>query len=416
MKNYAGLISRLHGTPLLMNENKLRVLTEAITVPLMLGNAANIERAESGSNATISEHAEIFSKEGRKVFIISVFDSLVSKSISAASGMTSYQAITAGIDEAIVRGATDIGFYMDTPGGEPSVFGLSEKIRSLPDRGINTFSFCDQACSAGYAIAAATQKIYLTSVGSIGSIAAIAVHAEISEKAEKDGVTYTVMRSKSAKALGDPYSKLSADAKEFYTSMLETLDTEFNNDVVKSRPKLTLAKVTDLAGTSLIGHLAVTAGLADAIAPNLENALSLFLEDSKTLTLTKPVGVTMSTPEDIAALAEANATIATLNQKVSTLEAALASNKEISEESVAAEAERVSTILTTAQTLHLDLATAAKYTDAKYSADIAKEILTDLAASADAQAGLDVSGSGAAPEEEGAAPGLRGAYKTATGI
>lgn len=412
MKNYIGLLSRLHDTPLLMSLDKVRIITEAVTIPLLLGQASAIDRVESGSNATIKEFVEEYKLQGRSIAVISVFDSLVSKRISAGSGMTSYQDISARIDNAVENGATDIGFFMDTPGGEPSVFGLAEKIRSLPSRGIRTFSFCDQACSAGYAIAAATQKIYATQVASLGSIAAIAVHMEISKQANKEGKTYTVLRSKDQKALGDPYSELSEAAINNFTSMLATLDTEFDNDVVKSRPFLTLEGITKLAGKSLIGHDAVTAGLADKIVPNIENALSQFLEDSKTLTYTKPVGVTMSTQEDLQAQLDA------ANVKIASLETAATASLEGQDLAVIAETSRISTILSIAQTLKLDLAVATKYTDPKYSADIAKEILTDLAEATDAKVGLDnstgaVEASGTVELEDS---GLRAAFKAATNI
>lgn len=388
MKNYIGILSRLHNTPLLITQDKLKIITEAVTLPILMGQADTIEKVESGTNATVREFAAEFSKDGRKIAVIPVFDSLVSKQISAGSGMTSYQSINSKIDLAIENGFTDIGFYFDTPGGEPSVFGLSEKIRTLPSRGINTFGFCDMACSAGYALASAVQHLYATPVASIGSIAAIAVHMEISKKAEKDGKTYTVFRSKGQKALGDPYSELSEPAVKMFTSMLDILDTEFNNDVHKSRPSLSLEDIIKLDGRSLIGQEALAAGLVDALVPNLENALSLFLKESKSLQQPKPTGITMSEPTALETqltelktqLSAANAQVASLTEQVTSLEA-----------NAVAEAERVSTILSTAQTLKVDLATAVKYTDSKYTAEIATEILTDLAASKDASISLDAS-------------------------
>jgi len=388
MKNYIGILSRLHNTPLLISSDKLKIITEAVTIPILLGKADTITRVESGSNATVREFATELSKDGRKIAVIPVFDSLVSKEISAGSGMTSYQDINNKIDLAIEQGFTDVGFYFDTPGGEPSVFGLSEKIRSLPSRGINTFGFCDMACSAGYALASAVQHLYATPVASIGSIAAVAVHMEISKQAEKEGKTYTVFRSKGQKALGDPYTALSEPAVTMFTSMLDILDTEFNNDVHKSRPSLSLDVIDKLNGKALIGKEALQAGLVDALVPNLENALSLFLKDSKLLQSPKPTGITMSEPTALETqLADLKTQLADADAQVTALTTEVASLKE----AAVTEAERISTILSTAQTLKVDLATAVKYTDSKYTAEIATEILTDLAASADASISLDSS-------------------------
>lgn len=389
-KNYSGLLSRLYGTPVLMNENKFRVITEAVTLPILLGQANQIERTPSGTNATTKEFLEEYKMQGRRIAIIPVFDSLVSKEVSAGSGMTSYQLINKQIDAAIHAGVTDIGFYMDSPGGEPSVFGLTEKIRQLPSRGIGTFSFCDQSCSASYALSAACQKIYSTKVASVGSIAAIMVHGEQSKADEEAGRTYTVMRSKDSKALGDPYSALSAAAKAHFTSMLETLDTAFDNDVVLSREALTLSAVIELDGTELIGEAAVKAGLSDAIVPNLENALSLFLRDSKTLTNSKQPEVRMTTEADLAAqLATATAKIVSLEAEATavstTMQAEVAS-------AVSAEADRIGAVMASAQTLGLSMAQGIKYSAAKYSPEVALEVMTDLASHKDTtELGLDSS-------------------------
>lgn len=377
-KNYAGLLSRLYGTPVLMAEHKFRVITEAVTMPLLLGQADQITRTPGGTNATTKEFLEEYKMQGRRMFIIPVFDSLVSKEVNAGSGMTSYQLVNKQIDAAVHAGATDIGFYLDSPGGEPSVFGLTEKIRQLPSRGIGTFSFCDMACSAGYAIAAATQRIYSTKVASLGSIGAIMVHGEMSKKAETEGTTYTVMRSKESKALGDPYSALSAAAKAHFTSMLETLDTAFNNDVVLSRTELSLEAIIALKGSELIGEAAVKAGLADALVPNLEGALSAFLKDSKTLNnnSTKPE-VYMSQDTDLASqLATAKAKIVSLEAEA----AAVATTMQASvDTAVALETDRIMAVLNSAQTLKLSLGAAIKYSAAKYSAEVALEVMTDLA-------------------------------------
>jgi len=410
MKNYAGLLTRLHNTPLLMSLEKVRVITEAVTIPLLFGQADLIERVPDGATATTREYASEFASQGRSVAIISVFDSLVSKNISAGSGMTSYQSITAKIDDAIEAGATDIGFYIDSPGGEVSVFGLSEKIRRLPERGINTFSFCDMACSAAYAIAAATQRIYASPVAQSGSIAAIAVHMDITKQVETEGKTYTVFRSKDQKALGDPYTKLGEAEVDYFTSLLATLDTVFNNDVVQ-RENLSLETVKLLAGKSLIGQEALTAGLIDAVVPNLENALSLFLEDSKLLQSQRPKGVLMATPEELQTQLDA------ANTKITSLEG---NTVEAVATALTEEIDRVQAILTVAQTLKLDLAVAQKYTDSKYSLEIATEILTDLAASKDAAVELNTSTGVPKVLPEGATENnsetLRAAFKTATNL
>lgn len=383
MKNYLGLLSRLHDTPLLMDAGKLKIITEAVTIPLLQGNASIIDNISPQQNATKKEFNSDITSPERKITVITVFDSLVSKNAVAGSGLTSYEAITDQINLAISNNVTDIGFYIDSPGGEPSVFGLTDKIRSLKSLGINTFSFCDQATSAAYAIAAATDVIYTTQIGAVGGIAAILVHAEISKLLDKEGTTYTIIRSKEEKALGDSYTKLSEAALQKFNSMLEILDREFNNDILKSRKILNLETIQNLKGNTQIGTNAIKFNLADKIVPSFELAISDFLTNIKV------IGEIM-TEEEInnlkTNLSDSQQKVTELEEKLLTMNSAEQIKANQTEELI-----RVNNILGMADKLNIDLKTATKYIDTKYSEELAKDIFTDLAAAKDAKNSLNSS-------------------------
>ena len=51
-KSYARLLTRLHNAPILMHEDKLRIITEAVTLPLLYGKADTIDRTPAQTNAT----------------------------------------------------------------------------------------------------------------------------------------------------------------------------------------------------------------------------------------------------------------------------------------------------------------------------------------------------------------------------
>jgi len=400
MSTYANVLSRIHNTPLLMNLQKMQAITEGVTLPLLMGKPEEIDRTVTSMARSVPEAS---STGSRKIGVIPVFDSLVSKNASAGSGMTTYESLSNQIDSMRTQGYTDIGFFVDSPGGEPSVFGLTEKIRNLEEEGINTFAFADMAASAGFAIFNACKYTYASQVAPVGSIGAIAVHAEVTKKAEQDGITYTVLRSKDSKALGDPYSKLDGKALEYLTGSLAILDAEFNKDVEKSNPKLTEEIIKKLDGTDLIGYKALEAGLVQNIVPNLEGAITHFL------TLTQSTGHHMDTPELQTQLEASQAQVVSLTTELETAGAT----------AVSLEIDRITSILETATALKIDLATATKYIDPKYSLEIVKDILTDLATARDAAIELNTAqphSTAADPDTiENASSALSAAHAKATG-
>lgn len=412
-KYYLRLIARLHGTPLLINEDKLRIITEAVTLPLLLGQSDSIPRVAGQTNATVTDFASEMERNGRKLGMISVFDSLVSKDVNAASGMTSYERISAQIDAAISRGFTDIGFYVDSPGGEATgLFGLTEKIRSLPSRGISTFAFVDNATSAAYAIAAATETVYASETANLGSIAALMVHSENTLASEQKGITYTVFRSKELKAIGDGYTKLTEAAVEKITSMLASMDAAFNNDIAKSRPQLSIEDIVGLKGASFMASETQAVKLADKVASNLENALSDYFKQPKTVTKTK--GVKMDE------LAQAQAQLAEAQTQITKMKA----DHEVAlSEAVAAERTRAVAIMKASGTLRVSADTAVAHVEKGYSSELSSEVMTEIAANRDASTKIDTStGSGSTVEtdegkkEENKGSFMRSAFAAAKGI
>lgn len=415
IKNYAGLLTRLQA-PMLMAEEKLRIITEAVTIPLLMQQAGLIDRAPAQSGATVAELTTQAIKENKQLAIIPVFDALVAKQVNAASGMTSYQRISAQIDQALQNGATDILFYLDTPGGEATgVFGLSSKIRELQARGVRTATFADNATSAGYAIASATNTIYSTEIAQLGSIAALQIHTNISKAADMKGHEYTILRSKPDKALGDPFSSLSEAALTKMTTTLAALDTIFNNEVALGRPVLSVENIIDMRGGSFMSEEAMKLKLTDKMVPNLEAAVSEFLS-SKSKSQPKRKGAFMSEKTIEVQLAEANAEIATLKAAAIT-SASLAETK--LQEAVAAETTRCASILKTATSLRLDSSVALGHIEKNRPADLSAEIMAELAEAKTPS--IDATGLAETVKTEGStdaadrATFLAAAYSKATG-
>jgi ClpP class serine protease len=408
---YVRLLTRLIDTPLLINSTKLATLTEKIAIPLMFGQADDIVRTEV--NATKYEILEKQLSAGNKVGIIEVTDSLVSKEVSAASGMTSYQRIASQIDGAVARGFTTIGFDIDSPGGEASgLFGLTEKIRQLSTRGIRTFAFIDNATSAAYAIAAATQKVYSSEIAMSGSIAALMVHRDTVKADEEAGFKYTIFQSKELKALGHPHESLSEAATEKMTSILASLDSTFNNDIVKSRPALSIDAIIGMKGASFTAEESLQLNLVDAIVPNMETALADFF---KTTTSPKNQGVKMSESDLATQLEAAQSTIVALETSLATQLA----------DAVSAERARCLSVLKNQSTLNLSLDSALSHISKGYSAEQSLEMMTDTRAEFDRLRAIDTSTSGSSTvglddplqqDKTSRTEFLRSSYKAAKGL
>ena len=411
MSNYIHLLTRLHDTPLMMEASKVRIITEAITIPLLMGQP--IQKLEEFGRKPEK-------RTNSKLAVLSVFNSLVSKSTNAASGAVSYQSLERNIESVIDAGATDIGFYIDSPGGEVEVLGLTEYIRNLPAKGINTFSFCDKACSAAYAIAAATQQIYATPIALMGSIGIIAIHVDLSKQAEQKGEKYTVLRSKSEKALGDPFTEVDDKLITQITEDMMLVDKELNLNINKSRPSLSIEGIIQLKGRAVMGNEALKTKLVDKILPNLRAAVNYYTQDfkpkirsSKIMSDVKNYTVTTAaaTSEDVSSMSgivivpdpKADKEVLTDVKKA---------------EIILEENQRIRSIMEVAQTLDIDFKTTEKYLDPKYPVGIVTELLTDIAAARDTGKGLDTTSQTQVTDEgensKGKISYLAESYKIAT--
>lgn len=353
------LLSRLEGACLLIAEDKLRLITEKVTLPIFLGQSEAVEHLPAGSLVAYRGDAVSAGTQNLpKVGVIEVFDSLVSKSASAASGMTSYQSIAAQIDSAIAQGFSKIVFNIDSPGGEASgLFSLTDKIRKLADRNIETIAYADgMACSAAYGIFAACQKTYATETSILGSIGVLMVHVDTSAKDAADGKTYTILRSKSEKALGDSHSPLSEQAVSKMQLLLDTMDAAFNNDISASRG-LSVDQIKSMKGSEFMAGDALKLGLVDKIVSGFDEALNISLNSNSTLkgglmTHEEALSKVLSLEAEKTVL---EATVADLTTKVSVASDSAA----VVASALAAQKVEFTSLLATAPTLRMDAETVA---------------------------------------------------------
>jgi capsid assembly protease len=154
---------------------------------------------------------------------------------------------------------------IDSPGGESGgVFELARDIRAMA--GIKPIWAVanDDAMSAAYAIAAATDQIWLTETGGVGSIGVIAMHTDQSGFDAAQGFSFSYVYAGERKTDFNPHQPLSTDARRIVQTEVDRLYSMFVGLVADYRGMRATAVAGTEAGT-FHGHRAVSLGLADRI-------------------------------------------------------------------------------------------------------------------------------------------------------
>ncbi len=254
------IAERLFNTPLLIHRAKL----DAILA--VLGPRVGWPETESAASVP-GPRTPSPSRQG-DIAVIPIHGTLVRRALGleAASGLTSYQEIGDQIGRAITDPAVaGIVLDIDSPGGEAGgVFELAERIRAAThDKPVWAVAN-DQAFSAAYALAAASDEVFVTRTGGVGSIGVIAMHADQSRKDEQDGYRFTAIYAGSHKNDFSPHAPLTDEARAALQAEVDRLYGIFTESVAQHRG-LTVEAVRDTQARLYFGGDAVAAGLADRV-------------------------------------------------------------------------------------------------------------------------------------------------------
>jgi ClpP class serine protease len=346
----------LINTPLAISEEKLEVITSNVSLKLLVG-------AEVGNGGLVQAPTRRILRDN-KVAVIDVFDALASKIAAGASGGTTYSTITRDITSYIEAGAKTLYFYIDSPGGEVAgLFGLAFFIASLPTKyGISTIAFTDgYMCSAAYVLGTACQQVYAVESATVGSVGVIATLVNMVEADKQDGLTYTIIRSKDAKALLNSHETFPEEAINNLTAQIGVLDAIMNRAVIAGRnKKVTQETLDSLAGRTILAVEAKALGLIDDVVSSIDEVLSLSI--SKQTQSTKGNTMSLMSLEDaLVQLNSAQTELATLKAS-NTLELSKAKTDE---------RERIVGILEAADTFKIPIASAMKFIKASTTTEVA---------------------------------------------
>lgn len=195
-------------------------------------------------------------------------------------GVTSYEAIR----EALVYAANDAGvqhIVLDINSGGGSVAGCSDTgrlIREISDKVKPITAFTDGSmCSAAYWLGCSASKVYASETAITGSIGVLAVHQEYSKMMEMEGITATVVRAGTDKALVNPYEPLTEKARANLQSQLDATYKIFVSHVADMRSMSYAVADNSANGKEYMGVQALDAGLVDGIK-NFDQVMSQILD------------------------------------------------------------------------------------------------------------------------------------------
>jgi signal peptide peptidase SppA len=297
MTHLPHIASRVFHTPLMIDSKKLAailaVLAPRLGLEPLAADAALLTEQRSRKPYAVTDAG---------IAVIEVSGSLVNRAsgMDAQSGLTSYEQLGNEILEAAtdpqVRG---ILLRLDSYGGEANgawdVASLIEEAARLKPVWA---SVDDWALSAGYLLASAADRIWVTRTGGVGSVGIIAMHLDQSGWDAANGLRYTTIFAGDRKNDFNPHEPLSEGARGVLVAEVDRLYSMFVDAVARRRGLSAVAVRSTEAGI-LYGEDSVARGFADRVG-TFREALAAMTESLSKPKFTKG-GTTVSEPTQAAA-------------------------------------------------------------------------------------------------------------------
>lgn len=290
--NFPHIASRLFNTPLMLRPEKAEMLVAALADRLGIARLERMDasamtatelndKAAAGRSARGSSDRYYEVAEG--IALIPVEGTLVHKlgTVDAYSGMVGYDGVMAKVRQA--RADPEVRALLvnyHTPGGE--VFGCFDAADEIAagnyrnSGGKPVWSLVnDEACSAGYALACAGDKVFGTQTSITGSIGAYMLYVDQTDALSKEGLNVTFFREYDLKARGSGLEKMDEEtAAHFQTSVAHTVDL-FARLVARNRRTVTLAAIKEMRSRWFDPPQALANGLIDGILSEVETFAKL---------------------------------------------------------------------------------------------------------------------------------------------
>lgn len=305
----ARLATRVFGTPLLIQPDKLEVILSAVGPRFVIDGFPVAVPELSAYPEGMDTETLAVTPDG--LAVIDISGSLVSRSswLDAPSGLTSYTNIREEFDAAMASPAIrGVLMRIDSSGGEcAGCFDLADAIFAMRGAKPIWAVVDDVAFSAAYMIASAADKVFVSRTGGVGSIGVVATHVDASGSDEKAGLKYTMLTAGAHKKDFNAHEPLSEGARSELQAEIDRLYGLFVETVARNRG-MPVEAVRGTEARRYFGEGAVAAGLADAVFPFDQAAAQLVANvrrappghaiDPTTRRADAPVAVPIPDPED----------------------------------------------------------------------------------------------------------------------
>ncbi len=265
--NYPHLAARFFNTPLLLTSDAADIVS-AYLLSRIDGSAdiaALARPAPAGILQRDAVKAPYYVDQG--IAMIPVNGKLMNRGgvMDAMSGVSSYESIIAAIQQADADPTVNgLLLEMDTPGGE--VAGLAAMTQTMNGIKKPLWSIANSmSASAGYHIAASTQRTAVVPSGTSGSVGTVIVMRDIAGALDRQGIKHAVIRSGSKKMQASGIEGISAEAITRAQELVDAESKKFFQHVSNKRG-IDMQAIIDLQGAALTADEALAAGLIDQVA------------------------------------------------------------------------------------------------------------------------------------------------------
>jgi len=279
LNRLANLANKVFNTPLAIHPTKAEIIVAALadhlgmTRPLVIDSPkmkwSDQTYEEEEAREATEKRLRGYDIVGDGVAVIGVKGTLVQRNywLRPDCGMTGYDGIRHNVAHAMVNpDVKRIVFDIDSPGGEVAgCFDLVDYIYSL--RGVKPMGaiLSEMAYSAAYAIASATDRIYVPRTGGVGSVGVVTMHVDLSKAMDKEGWKVTFITYGDHKAEGNPYEPLADGARARIQAEIDKMGRLFVETVARNRG-MTIEDVENTQAACYMGRDGVLIGFADIVA------------------------------------------------------------------------------------------------------------------------------------------------------
>ncbi|HNP65283.1 MAG TPA: S49 family peptidase [Woeseiaceae bacterium] len=260
------LLSRMFGR----TENAViaKMYSHCIGQPLMVEPLAGEQLIGAYMMGAVDEIVHPQASAVETIAVMNISGALVSRPMPGPSGggPQSYEVLTEEFDDLVNDPKVDaIILRLDTPGGfAAGLLDFTDRI--FEARNIKPVHAVVEhmAYSAGYAIASAATKVWVTRSSGVGSVGVVLYHVDQSEANSKAGLKVTPIFAGARKIDFSPHMPISEEALKIAQAEVESHYTAFVDAVSRYRG-IDAQEVRDTQAGLYTGTKAVDIGFADAI-------------------------------------------------------------------------------------------------------------------------------------------------------